>query len=158
MPSQRIISQLLKKSFDIVNEASNGSTRNTYNELQELRDLLKGQKRDINKQRDKAKAMFGASKKKAGYKSLSSYEDPFAFTSTTISQTESKPKKTPKPGNMSVRQAVRMRKKIEQDIEDQDYDYGEQQKQIQKKRNANMFMGMLGLGAILVVFAAIGMN
>jgi len=151
--TNNVLSQLLKKSFEIIDESSRGDTSKTLSRTGEILDILREHKKNSNNNNNNNN--FAATKKSLSAaeffrdrqsKPLHKYEDPFEVLAAT------KPKIKPKLSE----QPPRKMKKSSEKYCSQEIDYGEQQKQLQKKKNAKIIKAMLWLGGSLVLIALIG--
>jgi len=140
MPSNKVFSELLKKSFDISNGVSRSDDKrsgyNRFDKIDKLTALIQDMPKKstskrvstaINSYRGKNKSIRAAVK-------LSQYSDPFEKVVVE------------KP---SVKKIV---KKTYSNI-----DYNQEQKQLRTKQNAKLVIGMFLLGTSLILLAAVGM-
>jgi len=154
-----VVSKLLKKSFEIIEEASRGGDNmRLSSKTSEIMDILKDHKEtlrnlEIKKKRDSQKMMAtmeAPQPRGAERQSLHKYFDPFE---DVISKKQSqKPRR-----NISEKPPRQMMKSAEK-FNTHEIDYGEQQKILQKQKNTKIVKGMLWLGGILAVLIVLGMN
>jgi len=173
MPSNSVFSQILNKTFDIVDEITDSADDamdrldSRMDHLDDLLSLLdkkypnKGYKVKNKKQGMMSiKEAMRSSQRDAD--ALRTYSDPFAFKSTTITKTtkESNPKDS-KPKSDSVAEMMKQSKaKMQKNREHQfiGIDYGEQQKLKQRERNRGLFFIGLAMVVGLSCLIALGMN
>lgn len=159
-----ILSQLLKKSFEIISDVENKGV--SRDDLEDILNILKDQKRkpkvsfDSTVSPQEREALLGRGNKSHEHSiaSLRSWKDPFE---DVVKKKESQPVSDfPKfnKNKQVINKGPRQMKKSHEKFDTRETDYGEQQRQLQKARNAKMVGAMIFLGVVSIFIAMIALR